>query len=176
MTKWILAAGAAALAITSPALADPGGQGGGKGGGKGGQQSAKADKGGGGNGRSAKSDRGGGHHAAKADRGGEIKQSHAVRLSGSDDRGKNRGNAKARDRDNDRVVVRSRDFDDRRIVRVDGDDRFDRRSGQQRLDQRLPSGPCQEEQWLPASGPGEEAGRHPLAECLSAKLSPGVVP
>ena len=92
MTKWILAAGAAALAISSPALADPGGQGGGKGGGKGGQQSAKADKGGGGNGRSAKADRGGGHHAAKADRGGDKKQSHAVHLSGSDDRGKNRGN------------------------------------------------------------------------------------
>ena len=125
MTKWILAAGAAALAIASPALADREGQGGGKGGGKGGQQSAKADRGGG----KDRADRGGNARVAKADRGSDKKQSHAVRLSGSDDHGKNRGNAKVRDRDNNRVVVKSRDIDNRgsRFVRVDGDDRFDRR-------------------------------------------------
>ena len=63
MTKWILAAGAAALAITSPALAERG-QGGGQG--KGGQQAAKADRGGG-SARAVKANRGGG---GKADRGG----------------------------------------------------------------------------------------------------------
>ena len=60
MTKWILAAGAAALAITSPALAERG-QGGGQG--KGGQQAAKADRGGGGSARAVKANRGGGGNA-----------------------------------------------------------------------------------------------------------------
>ena len=59
MTKWILAAGAAALAITSPVLAERGGQGGDKG--KGSQQAAKADKG-----RRRRRAAG-----AKADRGGD---------------------------------------------------------------------------------------------------------
>jgi hypothetical protein len=67
MTKWIVAAGAAALAITSPALAERGGHGGEKGG----QQATKADKGGS-NARAGKVDsgRGGNAHATKADRGG----------------------------------------------------------------------------------------------------------
>ena len=138
MSKWILAAGAAALAISTPALAERGGQGGGKGG----QQAAKADRGGG-NARSAKADRGGGNRSAKADRGGDRarssgrsiqkfagrgndkKQTRAIRVNG-DDRGKNRGVMNVRG--DDRVVLRSREFDERRVrgVRIDGD-RFDRR-------------------------------------------------
>src|SRR3990170_6646477 len=122
MTKWILAAGAAALAITSPVLAERGGQGGDKG--KGGQQAAKADKGGG-NARAAKADRGGGNQGAKADRGGGKSEARAVRLSGSGDRGKDRGEVKARGRDLDRVVVRSGDRDELRVRGLlDGDGRF----------------------------------------------------
>jgi len=154
MTKWILAAGAATLAITSPALAERGGHGGGKGG----EHAAKAQKGGGGNAGAANADRGGGNaraakmdggggksHVAKADRGGghearsiqgfaerggDKKQSHAVRLSGSDNKGKNRVHADrgvVKVRDENRVVLKSRDWDDRRVgsVRiVDNDRRF----------------------------------------------------
>ena len=130
MTKWILAAGAAALAITSPVLAERGGQGGDKG--KGGQQAAKADKGGGGGGKhGAKADHGGDRSAkASADRGSDKKESQPVRLSGNDDRGKDRGNVKVRGSDNNRVVVKSRDFDERRgNGRFDDDDRFDRFAG-----------------------------------------------
>jgi hypothetical protein len=74
MTKWILAAGAAALAISSPTLAQRG-QGGEKG--KGGQQAAKADRGGGED-RAAKSRRGG-DRAARAERGGSNRESKAAR-------------------------------------------------------------------------------------------------
>ena len=57
MMKWMLAAGAAALAIASPVSADRGGHGGK---GQGGQQ-AQSDRGGGGGGqKQAKSNRGGG--------------------------------------------------------------------------------------------------------------------
>lgn len=67
MTKWVLAAGAAALAISSPTLAqkDRGGEKG-----KGGQQAAKVERGGGGGARPAKADRGGSARAVKAERGG----------------------------------------------------------------------------------------------------------
>ena len=106
MTKWILAAGAAALAITSPALADREG----KGGGKGGQQSAKADKGGG---KGGKSDRDS-FRAAKSDR------ASVQKFSGdrSDGKGKWRG------RDDSRIVVKSKDRGERdfRTVRIDRDD------------------------------------------------------
>lgn len=72
MTKWMLAAGVAALAMTTPALAQKGGHGGDKG--QGGGQPAKADHGG--DGGQPKADRGGGGEmrgggqAMKADRGG----------------------------------------------------------------------------------------------------------
>ena len=130
MTKWILAAGAAALAITSPVLAERGGQGGDKG--KGGQQAAKADKGGGGGGKhDAKADHGGDRSAkASADRGSDKKQSHAVRVTGNDKRDKDRGDVQVRGPDNNRVVVKSRDLDERRgNGRFDDDDRFDRFAG-----------------------------------------------
>jgi hypothetical protein len=110
MTKWILAAGAAALAIASPALADREG----KGGGKGEQQAAKADKGGGG-----KANRGGGHQSVKADRGKGnqgFKVDHGgakndVRLSKSDDRGTKR-DGKVRGHGDDRVWAKSKNRDD----------------------------------------------------------------
>ena len=62
MTKWMLAAGAAALAIVTPALAQKG-----HGGDKGQGQSAKPDRGGGGNG-AKKADRGNGGGQMRADR------------------------------------------------------------------------------------------------------------
>lgn len=131
MTKWILAAGAAALAIASPALAERGGQGGDKG--KGGQQAANAGKGGGGA-RAAKADRGGGKNEARSvqafsSRGDDKNQARSVRVGGSDDRGKNRGEVKVRGRDDSRIVLKSNDRDDRRLrsVRIDGDgDRYPR--------------------------------------------------
>ena len=61
MRMWILAAGAAALAVTTPALADP--KGGGQGGGK--DRGAKAERGGG----QSKAARGGDRRQVKADRG-----------------------------------------------------------------------------------------------------------
>lgn len=111
MRKWMLAAGAAALAFAGPALADP-----------------KGDKGGG---KGQQAQQGGGGKAAKADRGGgrEVK---AARVG--NDRVKPKGrDADSRravkiDRDRDRVVVRDRrDRDDVRVVRArdfDDDDRI----------------------------------------------------
>lgn len=124
MRIWMLAAGAAALAITTPALADP--KGGGKG--KGDQQAQR----GGGQAKADRGDRGGGQ--AKANRGGEQRQVKAVRVEDRGDRGRDRG------RDDDRVTraakadkrdgVRVRDFDDdRRLARVRDDNRFDGRLG-----------------------------------------------
>ena len=68
MTKWMLAAGAAALAIVTPAVAEKG-QGGGNGQGRG--QGAKAERGGGNGGQRAMKDdsSGGGNRAMKVDRG-----------------------------------------------------------------------------------------------------------
>ena len=114
MSKWMLTAGAAAIALATPTLADPGGKQGkndrpGK--------AMKADRG----------DHGGGKARAEHRRGGEM------RLVQRDDRGK--GNAKARDRDDDKRASRGggddrvqargrdRDDDDRRVVRVRDDDR-----------------------------------------------------
>ena len=93
MSKWMLAAGAAALAMMSPALAEKG-QGGGKGGGNQGHSahSMKADRGGGDHGAHAQKSRGGG------DRG------HQVRIAQNGDRGhggKNRGNVRAENRHGD---------------------------------------------------------------------------
>ena len=129
MRSWILAAGAAALAMTAPALADPN-KGGGKGGNQGQkQQQAKAERGGG------NSARGGGQavRQAKPDR---IERQANVRPDrGRDDkpraaRVENRGNDKVRSvkvdsgkvnqgRGNKAVVVDN--DDDVRIVRRDFD-------------------------------------------------------
>ena len=111
MSKWMLTAGAAAIALAAPTLADPGG--------KQGKNDRPA--------KAMKADRGGDKARAEHRRGGEM------RLVQRDDRGK--GNAKAPDRDDDkrasrgggddRVQVRGRDRDDddRRVVRVRDDDR-----------------------------------------------------
>ena len=70
MTKWILAAGAAAMALAVPALSQPGGKGGGHGGGGGGgPKPAKVERGGGG---------GGGHGGG----GGQVQQAQRVDHSG----------------------------------------------------------------------------------------------
>lgn len=144
MTKWILAASAAALAITSPVLADRGGQGGGKGG----QQAAKAGRGGGGvakaqkvggeNAHVAKMDRGGGDGRAVkargngpqsgamqrfADRGGDKKQGDGGKIGQPGNRAKFNG------RDADRAVVKGVGRDDLRVraVRADENNRFEGR-------------------------------------------------
>ena len=121
MRMWMLAAGAAALAITAPAVADPkGGQGGGKG------QVAKADRGGGK--VKAQSDRGQVKvRTAKAERGDD---SVRVKAKGDDRRearilksdGKGRSDeVRAAKADKvlkaDVVKVRDLDDDDGRIVR-----------------------------------------------------------
>ncbi len=147
MLKWMLAAGAAALAITSPALADRDRQGGNKG-----QSAQKAERGGGeakarsGKGQQAKADRGGnqqarversggnrqakadrGNQQVRADRGGDRVRSQPVRFSQSDDRGRGRNNAKIETRGGDRARVasvddnRGRGRDGLRAVQIDRD-------------------------------------------------------
>ena len=118
MTKWILAAGAAALALTTPALA---GQDKGKGGGKGGEKAERGDRGGG--------DRGG-KRAERGDRGGDKGQRRMEqRERGDDDRRDQRPFARA-DRDDDRGKKA-----ERRIAR--SDDRVDRERGRaERRDDR----------------------------------------
>lgn len=108
MTKWILAAGAAALAIVTPALAEKGGQGGDKG-----KQGQSANAGGGGKDR-AKG--GGGDRSMKADRAGgreaRAERPGKQRFAQRDDRGKQQ-KAFARndrsDRRDDRAVFRNAD-------------------------------------------------------------------
>lgn len=116
MMKWMLAAGAAALAMTAASAAQ---QGGGKGGQKGHSAHAqKADRGGGGQKRAQKSRDGG-------DRGQQV------RTSQNDDRGRGRGGKEVRGNDrgradrvdnDDRGRGRGRgNDDDVRVVRVDRD-------------------------------------------------------
>ncbi len=136
MAKWILAMGAAALALTAPALAGQdkgnGGKGGGKaerGGGGGGQ---KADRGGGGpkaergNGGGFKADR----QAQRADRGNGADKK-AARQAQRFDRGEQKA-AKMERRDNDRSFGKGRD--DKREARVLRD--LDRRDDRVRDDDR----------------------------------------
>ena len=128
MTKWILAAGAAALAITSPVLAERGGQGGDKG--KGGQQAAKADKGGGGGNHGAKADHGGGNQAVKVDRGGRQERSagNSRRRIGRSRQGSRRGQGSRQRRRSARgKIARLATIVNVRNVRLDDDDRFDGR-------------------------------------------------
>ena len=120
MRKFILAAGAAALAITVPAMADPKGQGGGGGGQKAqqGKGPAKADRGGGQMARQAKPDRGPRQAQARPDRG----RDDSPRNAKADVRGadkavrsvkveKNRGPQVKIDGD-DGIRIARRDFDD----------------------------------------------------------------
>ena len=128
MRIWMLAAGAAALAITAPALADPN-KGGGQGGGKGGKgQSAQVERGGG-KARAAHSD----HRQPRAERGqakqgvAQVKRversaAKALRVEERGDRGRGKdhvrlGKANKIDRDavrvvdNDVVIRRAFDLD-----------------------------------------------------------------
>ena len=79
MLKWMLAAGAAALAITAPVAAQKGGHGGGK---EHGQQ-AKAQKGGGGQ-KADRGNRGGGQKADRGNPGGSQKAERSARGGGND--------------------------------------------------------------------------------------------
>ena len=147
MTRFMLAAGAAALAIMSPALAQKGDKGGDKG--KGGGQSAKVERGGGGGGHKADhGQRGGGND--HADRGPQRIE-RARKQDKRDDRGprmarggdddrrggpkmeKQRGSdrdmmrGKDKDRGDTRILARDERRGDRgdrdvRIARIDRDD------------------------------------------------------
>jgi hypothetical protein len=102
---WILAAGAAALAITAPALADP--KGGGQGGGK--DKGAKVERGGG----QSKASRGGEQRQAKADRGpNRDKGDRAVARGQKDDSRSVKARDLRADKDDRRDVVRVRDLND----------------------------------------------------------------
>ena len=112
MAKWILVAGAAALALTTPALAGPDkGNGGGKGG-------AKAERGGGGDQKAERGD-GGGGGGQKAERGegGGKHERQAQRFERGDSGGHNR-QAQRFDRDD-----RGGRHPERQFVRFDRDDR-----------------------------------------------------
>jgi len=130
MRNWMLAASAAALAITAPALAERGGHGGGHGGGK--DRSAQVERGGGK--VKGQADKGRGHAKSEANRGGgKARFSQNVDRGG--DRGPNRGHNKA-ERDDHRSAKavrverrddegRGRGRDDVRVVRMDDDRRRD---------------------------------------------------
>ena len=126
MSKWMLAAGAAALAVMSPAIAERG-QGGGKGGGK--DHAAHNMKGEKGGARAQKSRGGGGDrsaHVQKA-RGNKGDGGQQVRFARDDNRGRGHGSEKVRVKDDDNRGRGQMKFDDRgkdgaRVVRVDDDD------------------------------------------------------
>ena len=117
MSKLLLALGAAALAITAPALADPEGKGGqSKSGDKGGQ-SMKADRGnGGGKGlQSVKADRGNGGQAMRQAGNGhgndKANGGNVGKYVARDNRNDDRGNRKFDRNDNVRIVQRNFDND-----------------------------------------------------------------
>ena len=84
MMKWMLAAGAAALAIASPVSAEKGGHGGK---GQGGQQ-VSADRGGGGGQKQARSNHtGGGQHQARASGGGKHHEAGSAQVNRGGDKG-----------------------------------------------------------------------------------------
>ena len=122
MMKWMLAAGAAALAITAPLAAE---RGGGQGGGnkghaahaqkqdRGGGQKAKSQRGGG---QKAQSQRGGNRQARAERGGGDRQRGQQMRFVQPDDnRGRGRGNAKvARGEDRGRDRAQAVRIDDNR--------------------------------------------------------------
>jgi len=140
MFKWILAAGAAALALSTPVLAQQGG--GNKGGGGKPEKAAKADHGGGGGGKQARIERGG--DVAPA-RGNRARSEDKARTSGkvermalpsrSEDRGRivrdGKDSVRAAQRKPEKVEKRvakaDRDtMDSGRMVRLDDDRRGER--------------------------------------------------
>ena len=156
MTKLVLAAGVAALAIAAPATAERGGHGGGNK-----AHAAKADRGGGGKAHAARSDRGGKAHAAKADR-----------RSGQRFAAVSKGRAKA-----ERHVDKVAKFDRRDVVRVRdirGEDRFDRRIGSRGWADGCPPG-----LWKKHNGcmpPGLAKNRDLVGRMIPSAYRRGVVP
>ena len=165
MTKWMLAAGVAALAIAAPAAAEPE---------QGRRQGRRQTRAAGRPRPSAaaarpgrsKAERG---EAAKARRAGRAPRPRAGRArQGRPRRQSRQARPPKLDRGDDRRTAKIRPQGPRPIVR---DRRRRRRRGFVRrcatatafaplgMAQRLPAGPRQEEQRLHASGPGEEAGR-----------------
>ena len=129
MFKWMLAAGAASLAIASPAMADKGGQGGGnkghaghaaKAGGGGGQ---KAQRGGGGGGQRADRGKGGGG-GQRADRGkGGGNRMQFAQGGEAKHKGGGQAGMKARDHGSDRVRMAKGNHDNQVKVHGGGHDR-----------------------------------------------------
>ena len=127
MRTWMLAAGAAALAITSPTIAQGGGQGGGKG-----QKAEKAERGG-----QAKA-RGGNRQVRAEKRGGDRARSQPQRLSQRDDRGPDKARTRQaqEDRGGGRDRVRAVQANDNRgrggdrVRAVQADDNRGRGRGQ----------------------------------------------
>ncbi len=111
MVKWILAAGAAALALTAPALAGPDkGNGGEKGG-------AKAERGGGGGQDRAERGKGGGGQKADRGNGGRKAERQMVRVERDNGGGKKAERQIARiDRGNQKAAKSERRGDDRRFI------------------------------------------------------------
>lgn len=135
MSKWMLAAGAAALAIMSPAIAERGGQGGG---GKG-QSAQKSDRGGGGQkarasrggDRQGQANRGGGSRQVKANRGSE----HQARAERGGDRARNQqrfAQTENRGRGGDRDQAKGSRVERRDNVRIESRGR-DRAMGEVRI-------------------------------------------
>ena len=126
MTKWILAAGAAAIALSTPTLADPGGNKGKGGdrqgkamkadsGGRGGARQVKVERRGGGAMRLASNGRGNGGDKLRVRDGDDRRGDHGVRVKGND-----RVQIRNRDDARDLVGLRNRD-DDRRLASWDDD-------------------------------------------------------
>ena len=141
MRTWMLAAGAAALAITAPALADP--RGGSQGGGKG--KAAKVERGGDRGGQTKASRRGGDRERAQVrSLRGSSERAGQARLAQGERRGAEQRRSKAenaRGRGEQRAARIQQRGDDRRAARTaraarieDRDDRRIRVRGDQRVD------------------------------------------
>ena len=101
MTKWMLAAGAAALAVAAPSTAE---RGGGKGGGQGhSAQPQKAERSGG----KARAQRGGGDRQARAQQSHQGGRGRAAQFAQNDNRGGNKGRADNRSNDRGRNQTRA---------------------------------------------------------------------
>ena len=127
MMKWMLAAGAAALAITSPSAAERGGKGGGQGGPA--THAQKQDRGGGG--QKASSQRGGGDRQVQAQRGGgkgevrgDRQRGQQMRFAQDGNRGRKQDNVRIESHGGDRkhdAKIETRGGDKVRVTGFDGD-------------------------------------------------------
>lgn len=164
MTRFILAAGVAALAITAPSAAKPG-----EGGGKGGENK----------GQSAKAERGGGNKAAKAQGGGFKAQSAKGERRGGGqrfvtvDRG-GKGHVKKFERSGNTVAKFDRG-NGKDGFRVHGDDRSDSRIGDRFASRGLIDG-CPPGLWKksPSCVPPGQAKK--LGQAIPAAYRNSIVP